>query len=167
MSTKTSIRLTSSRAEWVVSATSGALGVVFLFAAASKAANPAGVRNVLSYLFALPEAANLASLSSLIAVEVALGVMLVSRWRPRLSLSAALGALLCFTVIVARLMTDTAAPKCGCTGESLLQLNSTVSNGVALARNLFLIGLTVLGLSATLAASSAESAARTESALGN
>lgn len=144
-----SIHPTSSRPQRILRATSSVLGVVFLFAAASKAANPAGVRNVLAYLFGASDFASFVSLSALIAMEVALGVSLVSRWRPRLVLSMTLTALLGFTVIVARLMTDTAAPKCGCTGESLLQLNAVVSNGVALGRNLLLIGVATLGLSAT------------------
>lgn len=166
MSTKMSIHPTSSRPQRILRATSSVLGVVFLFAAASKAANPAGVRNVLAYLFGASDVASFVSLSALIAMEVALGVALVSRWRPRLVLSMTLTALLGFTVIVARLMTDTAAPKCGCTGESLLQLNAVVSNGVALGRNLLLNAITTLGLGATFSASAAPSARVAEPPIG-
>ncbi len=83
------------------------------------------------------------SLASLLVLEISLGVLLIARWRPRLVLGVAIGALVVFSIALGALILDKSAPSCGCSGALRLADDARTENTIALGRNLLLIAACV------------------------
>jgi len=125
---------------WLDAALAGAVGVVFIAAAISKAAQPAPMRMSLVWLgddLGVSIAGWLAFglIAALVALEIALGALLLSGWRRRLVAGAALGVLVAFSAVLVRMTLDPAAPSCGCLGALELAESAQQANLLGLARN--------------------------------
>ncbi|MGD9690246.1 MAG: type II secretion system protein [Phycisphaerales bacterium] len=97
-----------------------ALGLMFLLAAGLKIASPLALARVLMHLtpepWAIPEAA-LAGAGVIVAIESAVGLMLVCAVASRAAVGASAVVLGVFTVALGVLAIDDAAPACGCFGS--------------------------------------------------
>lgn len=122
------------------------VGCVFLFTAAAKAANPLAFRAALLYFSALPDVWLMALGAGVIMIETTLGAALLASFRPRLTTALTLALMLGLTGVVLVMVLDPHAPACGCTGESLIAAKPSVSNKIALGRNIALTGLAAFAL---------------------
>ncbi len=82
-------------------------------------------------------------LAALLVFEIALGVLLIARWRPRLVLGVAIGTLVVFSIALGALILDKSAPSCGCSGALRLADDARTENTIALGRNFLLIAACV------------------------
>ncbi|RMH27119.1 MAG: hypothetical protein D6693_05840 [Planctomycetota bacterium] len=80
----------------------------------------------------------------LIALEILLGVWLISGWRPRRARRIAAGTLLAFTGYLVAMSFDPAAPPCACTGGIVLAQHAQASNFFGVGRNLVLLASLIL-----------------------
>lgn len=87
------------------------------------------------------QAANI--LAAVLVFEIALGVLLIARWRPRLTLGVAIGTLVAFSVALGALILNKSAPFCGCAGALRLADDARTENTLAVGRNFLLIAACV------------------------
>lgn len=83
------------------------------------------------------------SLSSILVLEITLGVLLIARWRLRLTLGIVIGTLVVFSVALVTLIVDESAPSCGCTGAIRLATEARANNILGFGRNFLLVAACV------------------------
>lgn len=117
------------------------VGAVFAFGAISKTLAPTPPLEALGFLVGehAPQALRL-----LIAYEIALSALLLTGAALTVSLAIAAGTLLVFTGWVGYLVSTGADLSCGCGGGGD-SANPRAANSLALIRNIFLVGIAVLG----------------------
>ena len=128
-----------------------AAGIIFIGLALMKAFSPVASHASLGHLLAKvfsPETGIESTqvyvvLVCIIGFEVLIGTLLLSRWRPRLTLGVAIGALVVFSITLGVLILDESAPSCGCSGAFRLADDARTENTIALGRNLLLIAACV------------------------
>lgn len=111
------------------------LGAVFAGAALLKAASPLGVLLSIEHLLPIDREASYALLCALVAIELGLGIALLTDWRPRFVTPAATITIVALTLVLARMAIDPWAPSCSCLGELSLADDAQTANLLGLARN--------------------------------
>lgn len=121
------------------------LGAVFVLAAASKVPQLHEFSHVIAYLIpgrSEPHWVVNAIAGGVLAWEMFLGVALLGGVYPRAMIAAAMGTLIVFTLALARLAVDPAAPSCGCLGLVRAAERYAAESHLGLVRNAALIWVT-------------------------
>lgn len=117
------------------------LGLVFLLAARLKSVDMAEARLPIAFsLGAGRETAN-AILYVLLTYEVLLGILLISGWKRRQVVGAALVTLFAYTLFLLYLASDPEAPGCNCFGVKDTVASAQRSNLFGAARNIVLMAV--------------------------
>lgn len=147
-------RTTASLSTWprgdlVRTTAASLLGAFFIATALLKANSPAAASYSLAYLLEktfslepnLPSTVFYANriIIFVVAIEAALGALLVTGWRRRAVLIATLTALAIFSIGLVALAIDPRAPSCGCTGAVRMANNAHTENLLSLGRNALLM----------------------------
>lgn len=123
------------------------LGAVLAGAALLKAGSPLGVLVSIEHLLPVGRDVSYALLSTVVALELGLGLALLADWRPRLVTPATTVTIVALTLVLARLAIDPWAPSCSCLGAIKLSDDAQTANMVGLARNgLLLAGCAYLNM---------------------
>lgn len=123
------------------------VGLVLLTAAVAKAHDPAPLSLTIAYILRWLGAPRFENwtyliLVGLVALELAVGGLLLLAWRPRPTIVFTAGFLLLVTVFLIKLALDPVAPACGCFGALKIAERAQTANWLAFLRNMLL--LTVL-----------------------